>query len=80
MLKETTYDTFYTDVFRYSSHSRPQAAYAANNKVDWNSGLTGFVERIDHIPVHQRIHLGPDAARPTFLGCSRLCLDQLNEI
>src|SRR4029077_7848538 len=44
-------------------YPRAQAADAAHDELDAHAGLRGFVERLDHRPVDEAVHLEHDTTR-----------------
>src|SRR5207344_2895253 len=55
--------------------TRTQAADPPDDQVDLGAGLGGFVERVDHIGVHERVHLQDDPA-----ALSGLAPDQVHHL
>ena len=44
-------------------NARPQCTQAADDEVDLHAGARSAIQRLDHMRIHQRIHLGDDPAR-----------------
>ena len=79
VLEEPPDDADHADTVGQPLDLRPQAADPAHDQVDLHAGLRRAVERLDHLRVHQRVHLHDDARRPPGRGVLRLALHQLQE-
>src|SRR5690606_2607303 len=67
------------DVFAHTRHARAQAADAPHDQVDLHPRRRRTVQRLDHVGIYQRVHLGHDptlASLPRVLGLPRDGLQQ----
>ena len=60
MLEEAAEHADDADVLRQAGHARAQAADAAHDEIDLHAGLRGLVQRLDHRPVDEAVHLQHD--------------------
>ena len=65
-----------SDVFADARNTRTQTAGASDNQVNFNSGLRGLIERLDHLGIDQSIHFGNDSSMPPTLAVVNLSADQ----
>src|SRR5262249_24424541 len=68
-----------SDLLRQASHARPQGTDAPHDQVDRHPGLTGPVQRVDHLFVHNRVDLDDDRCRIARFGQLRLAFDALDD-
>ncbi len=80
VLEEAVDDADHLDVVTETRHARAQGAHAADDHLDRHPGLTGGIEPVDEIPVHQVIDLEGDAARLARLGVGELVVDETIEL
>src|SRR5690242_21953597 len=80
VLEETADDAFHMDVLGEAAHAGTEAANAANDQLDFDAGMRGAIEMIDHRRVDQRVELRPDMRRAAGAGMADLVIDQLPEL
>ena len=61
-------------------NSRPQRAQPADDQIDLHAGARSAIQRLDDLRIHQRIHLGDDAARASGRGELGFALDFLDHL
>jgi hypothetical protein len=62
VLEEAVDDRAHLDALGEARDARAQAADAAHEQLDLDARLRGRVERVDHVHVHERVHLRDDRA------------------
>ena len=78
VLEEAADDRAHADVLRNARDARPQRAQAADDEVDLHAGARGAIQRLDDLRIHQRIHLGDDAAGRARRGVLGFAVDLLD--
>ena len=79
MLEEAADDGADADAFREAFDAGAENAEAADDEVDFNAGLRGLVERLDHGGLEQGVHFGDDVGGAAGLGVFLLATDEAKE-
>ena len=80
MLEEAVYDADDLDVVAQARHPGTQGAHAADDHLDGHPRLTGGIEAVDEVSVHQVVDLEGDAAGLARLGVGQLVVDEAIEL
>src|SRR5262249_31764070 len=68
VLQEPAHNTADSDVFADPGNAGAQRAHAANDQINFYSGLGGPVQGLNYVLVQQSVHLGDDSRRPAGPG------------
>src|SRR6185312_6755492 len=79
VLEEAADDALYADALRQAGDARAEAADAADDEVDLDSGGRGLIELVDDGGIDEGVELQPDRRRPARPGVGDLALDQLDD-
>ena len=73
--RPTTLDD--ANVFADAGDSGTQTADAADQEIDFDSGLRGLVEKLDHAAVDERVHLEDEVAVAIFFVVVDFAADEV---
>ena len=79
VLEEAVDDAHHADAIGNAGDAGAQGADAADDEIDLHAGLRSPVERLDHVGLGERVHLGDDAALARLGGDLRLAIDELED-
>src|SRR5207248_2289825 len=79
VLEEAVDDAHHADAIGNAADAGAQGADAADDEIDLHAGLRSPVERLDHVGLGERVHLGDDAALARLGGDLRLAIDELED-
>ena len=79
MFEKAADDADDADVFADAGQTGANPAVAADDQVDADARLAGFVELADQRAVFQAVHLGDDRAGVSLHGVGDLVVDQFDE-
>ena len=77
MLEIAAKDASHANVLAHARHSRTQAAQAAHEQINLHASLAGTIQRVDHLRISDRVHLGGDA---TLTAERHLMLDEIDQL
>lgn len=60
VLQETAHNTFNGNIFTDARQSRPQAADAPDDELDFYASLRGLIVQVNDVLVGEAVHLGDD--------------------
>src|SRR5262245_65982135 len=75
VLEKAANDALDANVLGQTGDARAQAADPAHDEVDLDACLARFIERIDDLPIDERVHLHPDRRPPARLGMGHVIAD-----
>src|SRR6185503_6902278 len=79
MLEKSSHYADHANAVAHSAHARAQTADSTDYQIDFNASLRRLVQGLDHIRIHERIHLGDNAPAPSLRSVPGFARNQLEE-